>query len=118
MREQDIALRSVAALDHHVDHIAGLHRDVAGGVGELRQRRNSIRFMAYIDEYIVTGDFEDPALKHFVPGRRRKVAVILKEMLVLVRVHHADRRFEWSGHIVLRQRSSSRGNTNAGSFQL
>ena len=74
------------------------------GVGELRDRRNAVRLIADIDEDVAAGDLQDPAFENLVAGGRRKVAVILEEMLILFRIHRRDRRFRLfhcSGRLVV-----------------
>ena len=107
-----VAFRRMAALDHHLDQIAGMHRDGAAGIGELRERSDAVRLVADIDEDVAAGNLQDPAFQNLVPGGRRKMAVIFEEMLIFFRIHRRDRRlrlFQCSGRIVLCHWSSSPG---------
>ena len=109
VRQDDVTFRRMAALDHHLDQIAGMNRDAAARIGELRERSDAIRLVADIDEDVAAGNLQDPAFENLVAGRRRKMAVILEEMLIFFRIHRRDRRFQWSGRLVVCHCVSSPG---------
>ena len=74
VREQNVAFGALAVIDHHVDHVAGLHGDVAAGVRELLDGNQAFGLVSEIDDDFLGGDFEDAALQHLALGGRSEVA--------------------------------------------
>ncbi len=99
MGELDVAFGLLAMLDHHVDHVAGLNRDLAGGTLKLIDGNDAFGFVAEVDHHVLGGDAENGALKNLVGGGWGEVTIVFEKMLVVVslpvvRVH---------GHLSLRQ---------------
>jgi len=64
VRKQDVAFdfRTVP-VDHHVDRVAGLNRDVPVGRGELFDRHQAFGLVSEIDDHFLIGDLEYPAFE-------------------------------------------------------
>src|ERR1051326_476624 len=81
--EQNVAFHRLAGMvDHHVDGVASFYRELAGWRKELVQRHDAFGLVAKVDNDVFLSNAENVALQHFVGGWRRKMAVVLEQMLV------------------------------------
>ncbi len=85
MREQHVAFRLLALLDHHIDHVAGLHRHFAARRAKLLDGDDAFGLVSEIDDHVLGGDSKDGALQNFVGRGRGEVAVIVEKILVVLR---------------------------------
>jgi hypothetical protein len=91
----------MAGVDHNFHYIAWFYRVISGAIEEMRKRRYAVRLVSDIYIDIGAGDFEHSAFKNLVPRRRRQMAVILKEVLILLGIDSVDRYIQFSGHAVV-----------------
>ena len=84
VRQEDVAfhLRAVP-VDHHIDAVAGLNRNVAVGRGELFDGHQPLGLVTEIDDHFLVRDFEHPAFQHLAFRGRRKMTVVLHEVFVV-----------------------------------
>jgi hypothetical protein len=90
MREEDIAFHLLAVVDHHIDDVAALNRDLASRRLELFDRDDAFGLISEIDDHIFGGDAKDGTLHYFIGGWRGKLTIIFEQMLVVFgdrRVH-------------------------------
>ena len=62
MGEQDVPLRLLAVLDHHIDHVAGLHRDLPVRTLKLLQGNDAFGLITEIDDDVFSGNAENGTL--------------------------------------------------------
>src|SRR5665213_2413314 len=103
MRKEDVSFRRVPTVNHDFHNVARTHRDISGGIGEFRKGRDPVGLVAHVDKNVGAGNLQNLPLQNLMAGRRRKMTVILQEMLVFVRVHAVDRWIRCAGHLIVYQ---------------
>ena len=87
MREQHVAFRLRAAvIDHHIYDVAALYCDFAAGSLKLLDRYEAFAFIAEVDDSFLGVYTEHGPLQDLVARRRRKMRVVLEEMLVFLEI--------------------------------
>ena len=84
MRQQNVTfwLHSLA-IDHYVDQIAGLDLDTAVGLAELFDGNEALGLVSEVDDDVSIVKFYNAALEQFAFMRRREMAIVFDELLVV-----------------------------------
>jgi hypothetical protein len=85
VREQNISLRLFAGVvDHHIDRVPRLHGYLTAGTLKLFNGNQSFGFVTEIDNHVFGGNSYYLSLQNFVRGGRRKMAIVVEQILVVV----------------------------------
>src|SRR5580704_13669831 len=84
VREQHVALGALSMIDHHVDHVAGLHAYRAAWVLKLFDRNQAFGLVAEVYDNFLGRDLEHGSLKDLSLGWRSEVTIIFEEVLVVL----------------------------------
>jgi hypothetical protein len=71
------------AIDHYVDQIAGLDLDTAVGLAELFDGNEALGLVSEVDDDVSIVKFYNAALEQFAFMRRREMAIVFDELLVV-----------------------------------
>ena len=85
MREEDVTLHLWSMIDHYIDHISGLNLNFAPGYAELFDRDQAFRLGAKIHDDFGRSDLKYPAFKDCAFRWGYEVAVVVKEVFVVLR---------------------------------
>src|SRR5262249_32420827 len=86
VREEDVAFHLFSMIDHDVDHVSWLNVDFATGFAKLLDRDQAFGLIAKVYNDFGGSDFEYPAREDCALRWGYEVAVVVKEVLVVLRV--------------------------------